>query len=184
MAHTRRHLLALAAVAAISVAGCGDGGGDDQQALADFADAAGAGVVDSGEDGGGDALIAACTLLSDDEAAEVLGKPVHGREEAFGDDGSNSCRWVEERGWSLTIDVGSPGTAPGNEFDPASIYGGSSEPVSSLKGAWYVGMGTVAFASHERVITVFAATGGGDAGRAAAEELAPLVHQRIQEATG
>lgn len=181
---TGRRLLALAVVAAISLAGCGDGDDDDQQALADSAHAVGAEVVDPDEDGGDDALIAACSLLSDDEAAEVLGKPVDGREEAFGDAGSNSCRWKEERGWSLTIDVGSRGTAPGNQFDPASIYGGSTEPVSSLEGARYVGMGTVAFASHERVITVFVATGIGDAGRGVAEELAPLVHQRIQEATG
>ena len=177
-------LLALTALVAISVVACGDGNEDDQQALADSADAADADVVGSDDGGGGDdVLIAACTLLSDEEAAEVLGSPIDGREEASGDDGSNSCRWKDQSGWSLTIDIGSPGTAPGNEFDPASVYGSSFEPVSSLEGASYVGMGTVAFASHDRVITVFVATGGGDIGRDAAEDLAPLVHQRIQEAT-
>lgn len=177
-ARTGRRLLALAVVVAISVAGCGDSNGDSEQARTDTADVAGAEVAGVGEDAGGDAGIAPCTLLSDDEAAQVLGGPIVDIESA----GEDSCRWKVEDGWSVTIDFFSPGTAPGNEFDPTSVYGGSSEPVSSLEGAWYVGMGTVAFASHERVITVMVATGIGDAGRGAAEELAPLVHQRIEEA--
>lgn len=178
---TGRCLLALGVVA-ISVAGCGDGDSDGERARTDTVDVADAEAADTDEGLDGEAFIAACTLLSEDEAAEMLGGSIAG----IDSEKEDLCRWRADDGWSITIDFFDRGTAPGNEFDPASVYGYSSEPVSSLEGAWSVGMGTVAFASHERVITVQVATAAGDAGgdRAAAEELARVVHRRIQETTG
>jgi hypothetical protein len=153
--------------------------GDD--ATDDPADTGGSG---EDEGGGGGGNIDACRLLTDEEAGEVLGGAIVGSGPASGV-GESVCAWEIEGDWSIVVSVGSPGTAPGNEFDPSSVMGGSSEEVATFEGAYYVGLRTVAFATAERVNTVqVVGPDGEDASRAAAEKLAALVHERIEEAAG
>lgn len=81
----------------------------------------------------------------------------------------------------MTVSVGSPGTAPGNRFDPTMVLAMDiAEPVAGLDAAYYVGLGTVAFAVDERLNTVgvvSAAMTGPD--RAGAERLAALIAPRL-----
>ena len=184
---------ALVTIAMVALFGAGCGSDDDDEASgASETTAPGDDATDDtadnggGEDegGGGAGSIDACTLLTDDEAGEVLGGTIVGSGPASGA-GESVCAWEIEGDWSIVVSVGSPGTAPGDEFDPAMVMGGSSEEVATFEGAYYVGLRTVAFATDERVNTVqVVRPDGEDASRAAAEELAPLLDERIEEAAG
>lgn len=155
----------------------GPGGADDGGAEASAPD------DDDADDDDG-ASIDACSLLSEDEVADVLGAPATSGPGTG--PGASVCTWSDDAGRTITISVGSPRTAPGNEFDPARVNGlGTAEEVASLGGAFYVGIGTVAFASGDRLHMVQVATGAtAEEDRAAAEELAPLVDDRIEQAAG
>lgn len=90
------------------------------------------------------------------------------------------CGWEIEGDWSVTLSVGGEGTAPGNSFDPAMVLMlGNEEPVASLDGAYYVGLGMVAFAADERLNTIQVVVPDSEMNRAIAEELAALVSPRI-----
>jgi hypothetical protein len=163
-----RLLAVVAGVLALLGAACSSGGGGDDGEIDD------GGATDA-------ASIDACALLSDAEAAEVLGGPAEAGPGTG--PGESVCTWSGEAGKTITIAVGSEGTAPGDEFDPARVNGlGTADEVEDPAGAFYVGIGTVAFASGERLHTVQVATGAtADVDRAKAEELAPLVHERIEQ---
>lgn len=171
-ANRRSFALVIVAMVALFGAGCGS---DDDEA---------SGPSETTVQGGGGGNIDACTLLTDEEAGEALGGTIVGSGPASGA-GESVCAWEIEGDWSIVVSVGSPGTAPGNEFDPSTVYGGSGEEVATFEGAYYVGLSTVAFATDERTNTVqVSRPEGEEAGRAAAEELAPVLDERIEEAAG
>ena len=178
---SRRRLGATLAVLVLFGGACGaddDGGGRDSGDGGSNEAADGAAAEDDG-----DGSIDACTLLSDDEAAEVLGGPATSGPGTG--PGASVCTWSDEQGRTITISVGSPGTAPDDAFDPERVNGlGTAEAVAGFDGAFYVGIGTVAFASDDRLHNVQVATGAtADVDRASAEKLAPLVANRIAGAT-
>jgi hypothetical protein len=129
--------------------------------------------------------IDACSLLTDDEVSQVLGGPVIGSGPTFGP-GESLCEWEIDGNWSVTVSVGSPGTAPENRFDPLTVlYLDIADPVSTLDGAYHVGLGIIAFAVDERLNTIqVVSPAGQDASRSGAETLAPLVAQRLSAITG
>ena len=171
-----------AALAALALFGAACGSGDDD-GEGDRNSSAATDSTAADNDGEGDVAIEVCTLLTDDEAAEVIGGPASSGPGTG--PGESVCTWSDDQGRTVTISVGSSGTAPGDEFDPARVTGlGTADPVAGFDGAFYVGIGTVAFASDDRLHTVQVATGAtADADRASAEELAPLVAERIADAT-
>jgi hypothetical protein len=136
---------------------------------------------DNADDEGG-ATIDACSLLSDEEAAEALGGPIVERGPTSGV-GESVCGWETEGDWSVTVSVGSPGTAAGDEFEPPHLFGGEAQPVPGLEDAFDVGLGTVDFAAagrHNSVQVVTPTADGGDV--EAAGRLAGVLQERIAAA--
>lgn len=104
-------------VSVLLFAGCG--GDDDDSAGTDHtAEEAGSASGDGATSGGsGSDSPDACTLLSEEEAGEVLGGPIVEVGPSTGP-GESVCSWEIEGEWSVTVSVGTPGTAPGDSFDP------------------------------------------------------------------
>lgn len=135
--------------------------------------------VDTGDEPAGAADVDACALLSEQEAGDVLGGPIVDVGPTFGV-GDSVCMWEIEGNWSVTLSVGSPDTAAGNTFDPAMVLMlGNEEPVADLDHAYYVGLGTVAFAADDRLNTIQVVLPDSEGNRPAAEQLAALVSPRI-----
>jgi hypothetical protein len=184
-----RYRAALAAcggfVAILIVSGCSDDGGPGKSGPGTTPDApAGAPTGDIAvQSSVGE--VDACTLLTHDEVGQVLGGPVIDSGPTFGP-GESLCEWKIDGDWSVTVSVGSPDTAPENRFDPQTVlFLGIADPVESLDGAYYVGLGIVAFAVDERLNTIqVVAPAGEDASRSGVEALAPLVAQRLSAITG
>jgi hypothetical protein len=171
--------------AVLLLGACGDDGGSagSDRSVSSGAigeDDARVGTADSGSG----SAVDACDLLTDDEAGAALGGDVVDSGPGMGP-GESVCEWEIDGDWSITISVGSPDTAPGNSFDPEKVmYSGITEPVDSLDGAYYLGIGMVAFAVDDRLNTIQVVSPDGEANsRAAAEELAAQVAQRLAAAT-
>lgn len=187
--HRRAVLAACGGFVAILIAtGCGDQGGADS-AGSTTPDVATAPDVTTdpttGDTSAGPSdSVDACSLLTNEDVSQVLGGPVVGAGPTFGP-GESLCAWEIEGDWSVTVSVGTPGTAPGNQFDPeTALYLGIADPVGSFEGAYYVGLGIVAFAVDERVNTIqVVSPAGEEASRSGAETLAPVVAQRLAAAT-
>lgn len=130
------------------------------------------------------AALDACTLLSNDEATQLLGTPVTDVGPTSGV-GESVCQYADDQGGSIVVSVGSSGTAPGNTFVPENLFGVEPKPVPELDGAgWDIGLGTVDFAAGERhnsVLVVSSASSDTNAQTAAA--VAVLIHDRIEAAS-
>lgn len=166
-------------VAALFAASCG--GDDDSSDEAATNDTSGEEPTASPDDGDGDVgtAIDACSLLSEDEAAEVLGGPIIESGPTTGV-GESVCFWEIEGDWSITVSVGSPRTAPGGKFEPVHLFGDEPEPVAGMDAAWHVGLGTVDFAAAGRknsIQVVSPSAGGADP--EAAAELAAVLQGRL-----
>jgi Protein of unknown function (DUF3558) len=126
------------------------------------------------------ATVDACTLLSDDEAAQFLGGPVASSGPTSGV-GESVCQWADDQGGSIDVSVGSSGTAPGNSFVPQNLFGVEPQPVPELDGAgWNLGSGTVDFAAGERHNSVLVVSlAPTDTNAQTAVAVAVLVRDRI-----
>lgn len=131
---------------------------------------------------GGENEIDACTLLSDVEAQSVLGEAVTEKGPGSGS-GDSVCAWSTATEHSITVSVGGPDTAPGDELTLDPILG-TPEPVAALNGkGFYVG-GQVSFAAGNRDNYVQVVTDvTSDTDRTKAEDLAVLLAPKIAEAS-
>jgi hypothetical protein len=183
MRTTPRFVLAAVVAVALAVAACG---GDDD----DSADGAGDPTEQPSDDGteptepgsgdGETAAIDACSLLSEEEAAEILGAAVAESGPAGGV-GESICEWSSAEEYSVTVAVGSEGTAPGNTFEPDELLG-TPEPVDGLQNGYFFGAGQVDFAADDRHNYVQVVTSvTDDSDRPKAEELAKTISARIEQ---
>ena len=130
------------------------------------------------------AAVDACTLLSNDEAAQFLGGPVASSGPTSGV-GESVCQWADDQGGSIDVSVGSSGTAPGNSFVPENLFGVEPKPVPELDGSgWDLGLGTVDFAAGERHNSVLVVSfASNDTNAQTAVSVAVLVRDRIEAAS-
>jgi hypothetical protein len=176
---TPRLVLASVVAFALTVSACG---GDDDDSADAPNDPTEQPSEDPGDSEGEGAAIDACSLLSDDEAAEILGSPPTESGPGAGV-GDSVCEWSTDEEFSVTVAVGSEGTAPGNEFEPDEILG-TPEPVEGLQSGYFYGAGQVDFAAAERHNYVQVVTSvTDDSDRPKAEELARTIAQRIEDAS-
>jgi Protein of unknown function (DUF3558) len=128
--------------------------------------------------GGGEKKIDACGLVSDDEAKTVLGEVVTKKGPTSGV-GESVCEWDTATEHSITVSVGSPGTAPGDKLTLDPILG-KGDPVAALGGkGFYVAGGEVDFAAGNRYNSVQVVSVAGDADRSKAEQLAVELTPKI-----
>ena len=131
---------------------------------------------------GGAKKIDACSLLADADAVAILGEPVDKKGPASGV-GESVCEWHTATENSITISVGSPGTAPNDKLTLDPILG-TPEPVPALNGkGFYLSGGEVDFAAGNRYnsVQVVTAANGGD--RTQAADLAVKIAPKIAEAS-
>jgi hypothetical protein len=182
--HAHRVALAVeAAIAAILVVtGCGRGGSTPVGAPKPPASSGSSAAPSAPTSGSGAKKIDACTLLSDREAVSILGEPIAMKGPASGA-GESVCEWDSASEFSVTVSVGTPGTAPGNTFKPDPVEG-TPEPVPGLSGTgFYFDGGRVDFAADDRLNEVQVVTDPtGDADKAKSEQLAALTSTRIEGA--
>ena len=129
---------------------------------------------------GADKKIDACSLLSDAEAASTLGEPVTKKGPGSGV-GQSVCEWDSASSYTVTVSVGSPGTAPGDKLTLDPVLG-TPQPVASLNGKGsYMGGGIVYFTAGDRLNTVQVVTDvtNSAAYRAKAEQLATQLVPKI-----
>ena len=144
----------------LAVAGCGD----QKPAASD------ATPQSSGPPAPGSA-INACTLVSSDDIAKLLGKPVEGR--PIGADGdAPACTWENRDTYeSVTVEIGNPGTAVNGTLPP-SEPGFPEAGAPGPDGMRFVASGMVEFPAAGRSNTVQVAVLkllGADADNAAAD---------------
>lgn len=140
-------------------------------------------VQDTSAGSNEDAKVDACTLLSNDEAAQFLGTPVTDVGPTSGV-GESVCQYANDQGGSIVVAVGSSGTAPGNTFVPENLFGVEPKPVPELDGAgWDIGLGTVDFAAGERHNSVMVVSfESSDTNAQTATAVAVLIRDRIAAA--
>jgi hypothetical protein len=179
---TPRLVLCTFIALAFVVSACG-GDDDDSATPSDDTEQPGDDVTaPTGPGSGEDPTIDACTLLSDDEAIEILGAPLSTSGPTSGV-GESVCGWETAESYSVTVAVGTVGTAPGNEFEPDEALG-TPEPVSGFDGAFFLSGGQVDFPAGERHNYVQVVTSvTDDSDRPKAEELAKTIAQRIEDAS-
>ena len=179
MSNTRRApwcaLLLVAALAA-----CGSSGGSSKSSNTTANPPAGETTTAAPSSSGGDKKIDACSLLSDSDAVALLGEPVTKKGPGSGV-GESVCEWDTATDHSVTISVGSPGTAPGDKLTLDPILG-TPEPIAALNGKGaYVG-GQAYFTAGNRLNSIQAVTVAGDADRSKAEQLAAKIAPKIAQA--
>ncbi|WFE98979.1 hypothetical protein [Micromonospora sp. WMMD964] len=122
--------------------------------------------------------IDACALLSADEVAQVIGTTGAGGPRA-GDsgDGGSSCVWENPETYhSITIDIGSAGTAVGGDLPAESPYG-QTEP--GADGIRFASGGIAEFALRDRACEIQVVTRVTDnSDRSTAVRLIGLVRDR------
>jgi hypothetical protein len=131
--------------------------------------------------GGGGKKIDACSLVSDGEAKTVLGEVVIKKGPASGV-GESVCEWDTATEHSITVSVGSPGTAPGDRLALDPILG-KADPVAALGGKGFYVAGAVDFAAGDRYNSVQVVSVAGDADRSKAEQLAVELAPKIGPAS-
>lgn len=130
-----------------------------------------------------DKKIDACSLLSGAEAESMLGEPLTNSGPGAGV-GQSVCEWDTASSYSVTISVGSPGTAPDDKLTLDPVLG-TPQPVASLNGKGsYLGSGTVYFTAGTRLnsVQVVSANFGGSGDRTKAEQLATQLVPKIAAA--
>lgn len=178
MSSTGRALGALSLVAVL--AACG-GSGSSKSSSTPTNAAAGPSTTAPSSSGGGGTKIDACSLLSDAEAKSLLGEAVTKKGPAAGV-GESICEWDTATEHSVTVSVGSPGTAPGDKLtlDPTL---GKAEPVAVLNGKGFYVAGEVDFAAGNRDNYIQVVSVAGDADRSKAEQLAVKLTPKIAAAS-
>ncbi|MEO6469683.1 MAG: DUF3558 family protein, partial [Acidimicrobiia bacterium] len=147
----RASWFALALALVVGVAACGSSSGSKSSGPASSPSSSS--PSDSSSKGGADKKIDACTLLSDAEAESMLGEPLTNTGPGAGV-GQSVCEWDTESSYSVTISVGTPGTAPDDKLTLDPVLG-TPQPVASLNGKGsYVGSGTVYFTAGTRLNSV------------------------------
>lgn len=107
MAASRTTLAFVVLATCLALAGCGD----NKKAASD------ATPQSSGPPAAG-AAINACTLVSPDDIAKLLGKPVEGRPIGAAPD-APACTWENRDTYeSVTVEIGNPGTAANGTLPP------------------------------------------------------------------
>jgi hypothetical protein len=140
------------------------------------------GTTAAASSGGGETKIDACGLVSDDEAKTVLGEAVTKKGPTSGV-GESVCEWDTATDHSITVSVGSPGTAPSDKLTLDPILG-KAVPVAALGGkGFYVAGGEVDFAAGNRYNSVQVVSVAGDADRSKAEQLAVELTPKIGQAS-
>jgi hypothetical protein len=144
MSNPRRASLAVFLVAVL--AACGSSGGKGANASTKPAAAKSSTGASPSSDGA--KKIDACSLVSDAEAQTLLGAAVSKKGPASGV-GESVCEWDTAAEYSLTVSVGSPGTAPGDKLtlDPSL---GTALPIAALNGKGFYVAGQVEFAAGNR----------------------------------
>ncbi|MDG9678537.1 hypothetical protein [Micromonospora sp. DH14] len=120
----------------------------------------------------------ACALLSIDEVRQVIGATgATGPRAGDSGDGGSSCTWENPDTYhSITIDIGSPGTAVGGNLPAESAYG-QTEPDSD--GIRFASGGIAEFALRDRACEVQVVTKVTDnTDRSTAVRLIGLVRDR------
>lgn len=164
------------------LAACGSSGGSSKASSTTSNPGSGATTTVAASSSGGDKKIDACSLVSDDEAKTLLGETVTKKGPGSGV-GESVCEWDTATSNSVTVSVGSPGTAPGDKLtlDPSL---GTPSPVAALNGkGFYLSGGEVDFAAGNRYnsVQVVTAANGGD--RSKAEQLAVELTPKIAQAS-
>ena len=125
--------------------------------------------------------IDACSLLSDAEAQTILGEAVTKKGPGSGV-GESVCQW-DATDKSMTVSVGTAGTAPNNTFTLDAAFG-TPDPVPGMSGAFSLPGGQLDFAAADRhnyvqvVTDVFLP----DTDRTKARQLAELLIPKITAA--
>jgi Protein of unknown function (DUF3558) len=159
------------------LAACGGGSSKASNAASNPASPA----TSAASSGGGEKKIDACSLVSDDEAKTVLGEVVTKKGPASGV-GESVCEWDTATDHSITVSVGSPGTAPADKLTLDPILG-KADPVAALNGKGFYVAGEVDFAAGNRYNSVQVVSVAGDADRSKAEQLAVEVSPKIGQAS-
>jgi hypothetical protein len=186
---TRCRLGSIAALTLL-VAGCGGDSGSESSAsrgatglpatsISDSAPSSdgGAGSDTSGSGEGNE--IDACSLIPDADATAVLGEAFDAKTPTSGSGGGSECEWHTASEYSITLEVGGSGTAPGNKLELDPILG-EPKPIDALgdQGALMPG-GVVYFAAGNRLnyLQVVSKTAGGADGQGATELAVKLASQ-------
>lgn len=130
------------------------------------------------EGGAPDENFDVCALLPAAEAEAIVGPGVKGT--ANDDVASTVCEWENEDTYhSITLRIGTPGTAPGGKFPPWEPVLGEEPP--TVDGTRSLSAGQVGFVAGDRDCTVQVVTAdlGGDKDDATAIELAKEVRGKI-----
>jgi hypothetical protein len=130
------------------------------------------------EGGAPDENFDVCALLSDAEAEAIVGPGVKGT--ANDDVASTVCEWEDQETYhSITLRIGTPGTAPGGKFAPWEPVLGEEPP--TVDGTRSLSGGQVGFVAGDRDCTVQVVTAdlGGDKDTATALKLAKEVRGKI-----
>jgi hypothetical protein len=177
MSSTGRALCALSLAAVL--AGCASSGSAKSSSTP--TNAASGPSTSAASSAGGGAKIEACSLVSDAEAKSVLAEAVT-KKGPGGGPGESVCEWDTATEHSITVSVGSPGTAPGDKLtlDPAL---GKADPVAALNGKGFYVAGQVDFAAGNRDNYIQVVTVAGDADRGKAEQLAVELTPKIAAAS-
>ena len=180
MSNTRRAPWCALLLVAV-LAACGSSGGSSKSSNTTNNPASTQTTTAASSSGGGK-KIDACSLVSDAEAKTLLGEIVTKKGPGSGV-GESVCEWDTATSNSVTVSVGSPGTAPADKLtlDPTL---GKPDPVAALNGkGFYVSGGEVDFAAGNRYnsVQVVTAASGGD--RSKAEQLAVELTPKIAQAS-
>lgn len=123
-----------------------------------------------------------CSLMSDKDAAGILGLP-ETQHFDINKKGTAECEWSTTSPVGvITLHVGGPGTAL-TGFVPGALTNASPEPVPGMGDTgYYVGLGTIDFsAAHRRNYVQVVWMGLGD-GKAMRAKAAKLLQSRLEEA--
>lgn len=159
MAASRTTFAFVVLAACLALAGCGD----KKQAASDAPQSSGPPSPGT--------VIDACTLVSADDIAKLLGKPVEGRPIGAAPD-APACTWENRDTYeSVTVEIGNPGTAVNGTLPPPGP-GLPEMGTPGPDGMRFVASGMVEFPAAGRLNTVQVAVLkllGADADNAAVE---------------
>jgi hypothetical protein len=138
MAASRTTFAFVAVAACLVLAGCGDNKPSTSQPPQSSATPEPGSPID------------ACTLVSPDDIATLLGKPIEGRPIGAAPD-APACTWENRDTYeSVTVEIGNPGTAVNGTLPPGLPQAGEPAP----DGMRFVASGMVEFPAAGRLNTV------------------------------
>lgn len=153
MPAVRTAVVVAVAVAAFCVAGCSDREPSAVTPEHDGAPAMSAAAPDPGSDEAVADAVDACALLSSDDVEAVIGVPFDGV--PGGAAARSVCRWENpDTGGSVTVEIGAPGTAPGNTLPALTEAGFPQEESGQGPDGTRIVAGAVEFAAGNRYNSV------------------------------